>query len=53
MHKFEDRLIRVPVGYEQYLTQLYGDYMTLPPVEKRVTDHNFTAYWKESGNKDI
>jgi len=32
------------VGYEEYLTKTYGDYMTLPPVEKRV-QHDFEAYW--------
>ena len=31
--------------YDAYLTGLYGDYMTLPPVEKRVT-HYVTAYRK-------
>ena len=28
---FEDRRLPVPVGYERYLTNLYGDYMTVPP----------------------
>ena len=30
--------------YDLYLTNLYGDYMTPPPPEKRVTHHLFTAY---------
>lgn len=25
----------IPVGYDQYLTQLFGDYMTPPPEDKR------------------
>lgn len=26
-------------GYHSYLTQFYGDYMQLPPVEKRIPEH--------------
>lgn len=33
---FEDTTILVPNGYHEFLTSLYGDYMQLPPVEKRV-----------------
>lgn len=36
---FHDYVVRVPKGYVEYLTQLYGNYMELPPVEKRVTHH--------------
>ena len=36
---FEGRKIPVPVGYREVLTQLYGDYMKLPPKEKRVSLH--------------
>ena len=32
---FEDIQIRVPGKTEEYLTILYGDFMTLPPEEKR------------------
>ena len=32
---FENLTIRVPVLYHEYLTQLFGDYMQLPPVNKR------------------
>jgi lipopolysaccharide cholinephosphotransferase len=27
------------VGYHEYLKNVYGDYMSYPPVEKRVTHH--------------
>lgn len=32
---------------DEYLKQLYGDYMTLPPVEKRQSHHMFNAYHEE------
>lgn len=34
-------------GYDEYLTNLYGDYMKLPPMDRRETHHDFEAYWKE------
>ena len=36
---FEDILIKIPKEYDYYLRLLYGDYMTLPPIEKRVSHH--------------
>ena len=43
--KFEDREFYAPVGYDEYLRTIYGDYMTLPPEEKRV-HHSFLAMRK-------
>lgn len=43
--KFRDTNFRVPRNYDERLTCVYGDYMTLPPVEKRVS-HVTEAYWK-------
>lgn len=43
--EFEGRIYKTMVGYKDYLERTYGDYMTLPPVEQRVT-HHFEAYWK-------
>jgi len=37
---FADTTVIIPRDYDGYLTCLYGDYMTLPPVEKRVSEHN-------------
>ena len=37
---FEDMEVDAPVGYHEILTQVYGDYMQLPPVEKRVSHHH-------------
>jgi len=39
---FEDIQVRIPKYYHEYLTHLYGDYMTPPPVEKRDDRHAFT-----------
>ena len=44
--EFEGEYFRAPKGYDTYLTIEYGDYMTLPPVEQRVTHHDFKAWWK-------
>lgn len=44
--EFEGEYFKAMKGYKQYLTALFGDYMKLPPVEKRVTHHTFKAYWK-------
>ncbi|WP_458456551.1 LicD family protein [Methanobrevibacter sp.] len=33
--KFEDVYVNVPKNYDKILTELYGDYMQLPPEEKR------------------
>lgn len=44
--EFEHSLYKAPVGYDIYLKSLYGDYMKLPPEEKRKTHHSYIAYWK-------
>lgn len=42
---FEGRDYCVPQRYHDYLTAVYGDYMKLPPEEKRVLRHDVEAYW--------
>lgn len=42
---FEGRLLPIPVGYHDYLSHVYGDYMKLPPVEKQISHHAFSAWW--------
>lgn len=37
---FEGISVNAPVRYKEWLTHMYGDYMKLPPVEKRVTHHD-------------
>ena len=38
---FEDTRLPIPVGYDTYLHMAFGDYMQLPPPEKRVCHHEF------------
>ena len=54
---FEDTVMPCPGDYDAYLTEMYGDYMQLPPEEKRCTEHNvaylsleksyLTRWWEE------
>ena len=46
-HSFEDHLFTIPREYDKYLRGVYGNYMVLPPVEKRVSHHDSIAFWKE------
>lgn len=39
--KFEDMLVPVPKEAEKILAKVYGNYMELPPVEKRKIKHHF------------
>lgn len=45
-YTFEGRIYQGPKNADVYLSSLYGDYMQLPPPEKRITHHSFTATWK-------
>ena len=36
---FEGLMVNAPTEYHKLLTHIYGDYMQLPPVEKRVSHH--------------
>lgn len=44
---FEGKNKCVPSGYHVFLTNIYGDYMKLPPVEKQVSHHDIVAYYKD------
>jgi lipopolysaccharide cholinephosphotransferase len=43
---FEGYPVMVPGGYDNILKAIYGDYMQLPPEDKRKPQHNYRAYKK-------
>ena len=45
---FEGKEFMIPKHYHEILTSDYGDYMQLPPVEQRVSHHDFKL-WKIIG----
>lgn len=44
---FEGKMFHAPIGYDQYLRQMYGDYLKLPPVQQQIPNHDIIAYWKD------
>lgn len=36
---FENLKVKIPIGYDGYLSQIYHDYKKLPPKEKQITHH--------------
>lgn len=42
-YEFEDLHLNGPAAYDSYLTQIYGEYMTLPPADKR-NMHELSVY---------
>lgn len=47
---FEGHKFYIMANYDEYLTNLYGDYMKLPPEAERVSRHEINVYWKD-GNE--
>lgn len=43
---FEELIIPVPSGFDVILEAIYGDFMELPPEEKRITHHRNKVYRK-------
>jgi lipopolysaccharide cholinephosphotransferase len=43
---FENKQFFCVKEYDLLLKRLYGDYMQLPPVEKRISHHDVQAHWK-------
>lgn len=46
---FEDLNVRIPAGYDIYLTDYYGNYMELPPEDKRYSGH-YIKYLEVDGD---
>ena len=45
--QFEDGLFWAPIGYDEYLRNIYGNYMQLPPIEQQQTHHTNNIFWKD------
>ncbi len=44
--EFEGRFFKVAAGYDKILRNYYGDYMQLPPIEKRTSPHTLCeVFW--------
>ncbi len=48
---FEGKSFPVPLEYHEHLTDYYGDYMQLPPEDKRVSNHDFAHIKLEEDEK--
>ena len=48
---FDGHKFYIMANYDEYLTNLYGDYMKLPPEEDRVSRHEINVYWKDGVKK--
>lgn len=42
--EFEGHFFPVPAGYHNFLTSYYGNYMELPPEEKRIPYHEYKIF---------
>lgn len=49
--KFEGIRAMITNNYHEVLNTTFGDYMKLPPVEKRISHHNTDIYWKDTNEK--
>ena len=45
--EFEKCKFWAMANYDEYLTNLYGNYMELPPEADRVSRHEISVYWKD------
>lgn len=46
LHDFEDSQFYIMSGYDATLKSFYGDYMTMPPENKRVVHNHNKYFWK-------
>lgn len=50
--KFDKYYFNIPKGYNEILTLLYGDYMTLPPADERIGQHCYKIYKKQDTQEE-
>lgn len=50
--EFEGQRFMACQGWEEYLKNIYGNYMELPPVEERKGHHVGTPYWVDELGED-
>lgn len=43
-HEFHDRQVVVPSDYDAYLRPIYGDYMKMPPEDRRHPTHDYGTH---------
>lgn len=43
---FEGEYFTIPIGYDQILRRLYGEYMIPPPKEEQKSHHRFLVFWR-------
>ena len=43
---FEGYKLLAPADYDTVLRHFYGNYMELPPEDKRIPEHSLVVYWK-------
>ncbi len=42
---FEGHAFAAPARYDEVLTSMFGDYMTPPPEDQRISHHGYSAWW--------
>lgn len=43
--QFEGKVFNGPIGWDEILKKIYGDYMKLPPKEKQISNHDVKAFY--------
>lgn len=51
-HRFGTKDIPIPKDWDKYLTDIYGDYMKLPPEEKRKHHSKYTSFIIETESEE-
>ena len=49
--EFENHIFKATKHYDKMLTRIYGDYNKLPPKNKQVSHHDFSAYYLNETDK--